>query len=156
MDNLHAGALSAEGSPNHALVCRRDAAQATLDRFGDQPFTWGKRDCCRMVAFHLKLLGYRPQLAKGGTYSSLLGATRALARAGVESLAAALDALSLPRIAPAAAIVGDIIAIPSEGPLDALAVALGNGRALAYHQDLPNAVVVQPLEMVAAWRVDPR
>src|SRR3546814_20753490 len=77
------------------MEARRRATQATADRFRDQPFTWGKNDCVRMVAFHLRKLGYRPKLAKAGSYSSALGAKRALARSGFETIGQALDALGL-------------------------------------------------------------
>ncbi len=57
------------------------------------------------------------------------------------------------RVPPAAAWTGDVIAMPGlEGP-GALAVALGGGRVLGYHEDAVGAAVLQPSEYVAAWRV---
>ena len=134
------------------MVRRVAAAQATLDRFKARPFRFGTNDCARMAAFHLKKLGVPVRLAKAGSYRSTLGATRALRALGYSNLAAALDGHGLTRIAPAAAIVGDIVELPGEPPFGALAVAMGNGRALAYHQDADGAVVVQPTDYVAAWR----
>ena len=137
-----------------AVMLRRvAAAQATLDRFKARPFRFGTNDCARMVAFHLKKLGVPVRLAKAGSYRSILGATRALRALGYASLGEALDGHGLSRIAPAAAIVGDIVELPGEPPFGALAVVMGNGRALAYHQDAAGAVVVQPTAYVAAWRV---
>lgn len=139
------------------MVARRDAAQATLDRFQDVPHAWGRFDCAKMTAFHLRQLGYRVGISKAGEYSSLLGAKRALARLGWPSVSHALDeVLHLPRIGFASLLVGDVLQIPSEDGLDAMAVALGNGRALGYHPDAPGAVVVQPIEITAAWRVVPK
>ena len=135
------------------MVARVAAAQATLDRFKDAPFALGKNDCARMVAFHLRKLGVAVKLAKAGSYSSALGGRRALKRLGFGSLAEAVDAHGLLRIPPAAAAVGDLLELPAEDSFGALGVALGNGRVLAYHQDATGAVVVQPLEYVAAWRV---
>ncbi len=136
------------------LLTRRDAAQATLDRFKDQPFQWGKFDCAKMVAFHLRHLGYRIGISKAGTYSTALGAKRGLKRMGWPSLTHGLDeVLQFERIAPAALLVGDLLQLESEGPLEALAIAMGNGRALSYHEDTVGAVVVQPVQIVAAWRV---
>lgn len=135
---------------------RVKAAQATLDRFKDHPFAFGKNDCARLVAFHLRKLGYRPSLAKAGSYKTALSARAALKRAGYESLADALDGLGLPRIPPAAAVVGDVLQIPAVDAFGALAVAMGNGRVLGYHQDTVSAVVMQPLAFEAAWRVVPR
>ena len=134
------------------LLRRVAAAQATLDRFRARPFRFGTHDCARMVAFHLRRLGHPVRLAKAGSYRSTLGAARALRALGSGSLAEALDRHGLARIAPAAAIVGDIVELPGEPPFGALAVVMGNGRALAYHQDAEGAVVVQPTAYVAAWR----
>lgn len=138
------------------MVARVDAAQATLDRFKDQPFQWGRYDCAKMVAFHLRKMGHQIGISKAGSYSSALGAKRALSRLGWPSLSYALDeVLHLERIAPAFIVTGDIIQMPSEGPIDALAIALGNGRAISYHEHEIGAVVVQPVieKIVTAWRI---
>lgn len=134
---------------------RRDAAQATLDRFKDQPFRFGKNDCARLVAFHLRKLGYRPQLGKAGTYRTALSARRALARAGFKTLAEGLDALGLARIAPAAAVVGDVVQLEGDNDLGALAVYVGNGRILGYSEDAEGACVMQAMKIDLAWRADP-
>jgi hypothetical protein len=135
------------------MVRRAAAAQATLDKFKGKPFHFGSMDCAQLVAFHLRKMGHKPKLAKAGRYSSALGAKKALKRLGYETLAEAMDGNGFERIPPAAAIVGDVIEMPGlEGP-GALAVALGNGRAVAYHEDAIGAVVVQPSQMLAAWRV---
>lgn len=131
---------------------RARAAQATLDKFKDKPFKFGKYDCGQMVRFHLRCIGRPVKSAKAGSYHSLLGAQRALKRLGYESLIDLMDA-HFPRIAPAAAVVGDVIAMPGlEGP-GALTVAVGNGRVLGYHEDAVGAVILQPSDYVAAWRV---
>jgi len=131
---------------------RVKAAQTTLDRFKDQPFKFGKNDCGRMVAFHLRAIGKPIKTAKAGTYHSLLGATKALKRLGFDNLVDLMDA-HFERIPPAASLPGDIIAMPGlEGP-GALTVVLGEGRVVGYHEEMPGAVVMQPVEMMAAWRV---
>lgn len=136
------------------LLRRRDVAQAAVDRFQGVPFEYGKNDCARLAAFVLRQMGHRPQLGKAGGYRSALGARRALARAGHHSLAAALDALGLLRIAPAAALPADIIMVPAEGGLDgSLQVAVGNRRTLGYHEDLIGADILQPVQYLAAWSV---
>lgn len=136
---------------------RRDAAQATLDEFKEVPFRYGKRDCVRMAAAHLRRLGYKIKLPPADSYRSEKTALRALRDRGFASLVEAVDAHGLERIAPAAAVVGDIIAVPGEGGFGAaLHVALGNGRTVGYHQDLIGAGVLQPIEYVAAWRATPR
>lgn len=135
------------------MLSRRDAAQATLDRFKGEAMRYGKNDCVRMAAFVLRKRGHRPQLGKAGTYSNAIGAQRALKRAGFDTLADALDALGLERIPPAAALPADIIMVPGEGSFGgALQVVVGNGRTLGYHQDLDGAEILMPVEFVAAWR----
>ncbi len=134
-------------------VRRQAAAQAAIDRFKGQPWQLGKNDCVRVAAFVLRRMGHRPQLGKAGAYTTGSGAMRALKRAGFDRLAAALDALGLERIAPAAARVADIVMVPGEAPLDgALMIAVGNGRVLGFHEDLGVAEILQPIAFLAAWR----
>jgi len=136
------------------MLRRQRAAQATVDRFRGVPFAYGKNDCARLAAFALRQMGHKPGLAKAGSYSTALGATRALKRLGHDDLASVLDGLGLLRIPPIAALPGDLIMLPGEGPFGgALAMAVGNGRVLSYHEDLDGADIVQPVEYVAAWRV---
>ena len=135
------------------MIRRQQAAQATVDRFLDQPYELGKNDCVRLAAFALRKMGRRPQLGRAGSYSSTTGAVRALRRAGFATLAEAMDALGLDRIAPAAALPCDILLVPAEGPFDgALHVAVGNGRTISYHQDAIGATILQPIQYLAAWR----
>lgn len=142
---------------DHPLVRRRDAAQVTLDTWSKRPLKLGTADCVRMTAAHLRLLGWKVKLPPAGSYRTVNSAMKALARAGYDSIAAALDALGLERIAPAAAIVGDIVLMPAEHELGALVIVMGNGRVAGWHDDDPEGVVpMQPLQMVAAWRADPR
>jgi hypothetical protein len=140
--------------PN-SFVRRTAAAQATLDRFKDKPFKWGTRDCGRLVAFHLRQLGYKVKLPPSGSYGTLLGAKKTLKALGFASVPAALDSYGLERIAPAETVVGDIIQWPSENELAALAVVMGNGRVIAYHPHAEGAAVMELLEFVAAWRANP-
>lgn len=82
---------------------------------------------------------------------------KALRAAGHATIGDALDAIGLERIAPAATIVGDIMLMPAAHELGALVVCLGNGRVVGWHEDVDGgATVLQPLQMLAAWRVDPR
>ena len=142
---------------DHALIRRRDAAQATLDTWSTRPLKLGTADCVRMTASHLRLLGYKVKLPPSGSYRSVVTATKRLREAGHASISDALDALGLERITPAAAIVGDIILMPAEHELGALVISMGNGRVAGWHDDVAGgAVVMQPLMMTAAWRAEPR
>lgn len=139
------------------LQLRQAAAQATLARFDGRRLAWGRDDCARLAAFHLKRLGHKVSLAKAGSYSSLTGAVRAVKRAGYESLAAAVDDHGLARIAPARVLVGDLIGLQADSDEGegwvALMVALGNGRALGFLEG--RCGVVQPRDIAIAWRASP-
>lgn len=142
---------------DHSLVRKRDAAQATLDQWSKRPFRIGSADCVRMTASHLRRLGYRVKLPPSGSYRTLNSAMKLLRAAGFDGLAAAIDATGLERIAPAATVVGDIMLMPSDHPMGALAIVIGNGRILGWTADAPEgATVLQPLEMITAWRVMPK
>ncbi len=107
----------------------------------------------RMAASHLRRLGHQVKLPASGSYRTIRSALKALEDRGYQSLADALDAMGLERIAPAAAIVGDVLMLPAEDRLGALVIALGNGRVVGYHEEAIGAAVLQPIEYVAAWRV---
>lgn len=141
----------------HALIQRRDAAQATLDAWSTRPMKLGRADCVRMVAAHLRRLGYQVRLPPAGSYGTVVSAMRALRERGFGSLAEALDAMGLERIAPAETIVGDVMLMPAGHELGALVVCMGNGRIAGWHDSHDGGVVVmQPLDMIAAWRAEPR
>lgn len=131
-------------------------AQATLDAVKDKPFRLGRNDCARMTAAHLRQMGYQVKLPASGSYASLRGAVKALAERGYASLVEALDDMTFERVAPAAALPGDIVALPAASPIGCLAVVLSNGRACGFFEDAVGAVVIQPVEYEAAWRVPVR
>src|SRR3546814_18117193 len=87
---------------------RHAATEATLAKYRDQPFKWGRYDCARVIAHQAKKLGHKVSLAKAGSYSRALEEKRALAKVGYTTLSEALDA-NLPLIAPASALLDDII-----------------------------------------------
>ncbi|NOW44114.1 hypothetical protein FHW96_000241 [Novosphingobium sp. SG751A] len=148
----------------HSLILRARAAQATLDEWKVRAFRLGEADCARLTASHLRRLGHRIKLPPARSYRTVKSAEAALDKLGLTTMADALDALGFERIAPAAALVGDIIQMPGDPDgvaasdrLAALTVALGNGRVVGWHPDAPGgAVVMQPLDMVMAWRVEPK
>ena len=135
------------------LVRRVAAAQATLNAVKDKPFRLGRNDCARMVAGHLRRMGHKVKLPASGSYASLRGAVKALGERGFSDLPAAMDGMGFERIAPAAALAGDVLALPAESPIGCLVVVLNNGRAVGFVEDVVGAAVIQPVEYVAAWRV---
>ena len=136
------------------MIRRAAAAQACIDRFNGKPYEAGKRDCIKLAGHSMHRLGRRVGLTKGLRYSSEAGGLRAMRKLGFKDLAEAVDAAGLERIAPAAALPGDIIALAAEGESAfgcALTVAVGNGRVLGFQNGV--GVVMQPLAYLAAWRV---
>lgn len=134
------------------LIERRDATLRTMERFVGPAFDWGKYDCGKMLIAHLREMGHRPRIGAGGTWKTPLGLKRFLASHG-GSGAACLDGWGLMRIAPAMAIVGDILEMPGEPPFGAFGICVGNARVMAYHEDTEGAAIIQPTDYVAAWRV---
>lgn len=125
------------GAPRPPMVRRVAAAEAAVRRFSGAPFKWSSNDCARLAAFTLRRLGHKPPMPRAGSYNSPRAALKALKAAGFDSLEAALDSF-LPRVTPASAKPGDIMAFPSDGDHQgwtALAVYVGNGRVLAFHGD---------------------
>ncbi len=138
------------------MLRRVQAAQATLDEFKDLPFKFGERDCVRMTAAHLRRMGYKVKLPPKGSYGSAKSALRQLKARGFGTLAEALDAMGLARIAPAEALAGDVVIGAGDDPLGALGVLLGNGRLIGYHEVAAGACIMQVRKMDIAWRVSPR
>jgi len=121
----------------------------TIDAFAPHAFAFGKYDCGKMVISHLKAMGWT--ISTGGTWQTAIGLKRFLRRHG-GSGAAAIDGWGVPRIAPACAILGDIVEMEGEPPFGAFGVCVGNGRVLAYHEDADGAAILQPRNLIAAWR----
>lgn len=140
-----------------SLQLRQKAFEATVTHFEGRPLVWGQTDCARIVARHIRNMGRPTKLAKAGSYSSLVGAVRALKRSGFASLPEALDAMGFVRIPPAAALIADVLALPGDSDLHALQIVAGNGRVWGYHVDSDVPCFIQPtLGEAIAWRVDPR
>lgn len=139
---------------DHVMVRRTAATQATLDEFVGKPFRWGRSDCARLVAAHLRRLGYTVRVPSAGSYACARSALKALRARGFESMAEALDAIGLERIAPIEAVAGDIVQGESGDVFGALGVKLGNGRLLGYHEHAVGAAVLQEVDLKLAWRVE--
>jgi len=140
-------------------VRRRDAAQATLKRFGGRTIDYVSVDCGRMAAFLLRQMGVSPRWQRFSGYRSEFGARKALLKAGFSDLPAVLDDLGLVRTEFGKARVGDLIGFPDEHDWTALGVAMGNGWFLAAGPDHVFRVGELPAALkdrVLAWRVDPR
>jgi hypothetical protein len=136
------------------ILVRVASTQVLLDTWKGQPFEWGKRDCVRLAAAAARAAGHKVKgFAKAGSYASEIGALRALRNLGFKTLEEMVDGQGYLRIPPAAALPGDVVGLKGEGNWTALCVALGNGRVLGFKEG--RAGVMQPLELVCAWRIEP-
>jgi hypothetical protein len=133
------------------LEHRHAAIEATMARYRDRAFKWGSVDCAKVTAFHLKRLGHKILISKAGSYSSALGATRALKRLGYGNMAEVLDGVGLPRIAPARMLLGDIAELEADNAIGAVGIYAGNGNLFGFHEDHPGLVTVAPLHVLNAW-----
>lgn len=135
------------------LIRRQRALAHVMAKYRGKPCDFATADCVRMARTMLVKMGHRG-LPKLPRYSTLIGAKRALTKAGFADVHAMLDAV-LPerRIAPAAMLPGDLMVVPGEDGLGAIWVNVGNARALGWHQDAEEAVIVAPSHIEAAWRV---
>jgi hypothetical protein len=135
-----------------AILKRREVTQATLDHFASKPFDWRSgATCVHLVRKQLVGMGHRPPPMKA--FRSALTAKKALQSKGWADLAEMMGSL-LTSVAPARAIIGDIVEMPSDDDtFGALAVVMGNGRIMGYLGETDLLTIAQPLVVpLAAWR----
>lgn len=138
------------------MLKRQAATQACMDRFAFKPVVPGKADCGEISAHSMHHMGRSAKLLNGSDHKTWAGAIRYIRKQGFASLLELMDATGLKRIPAAAALPGDIIALPSEegdGFGCSLAVALDNGRVLALNQATGLIEPMIPHLFICAWRV---
>lgn len=131
------------------LVKRMRATQKTVDKFKGKTFRDGTADCIQLVLLHARHMGRRIAVPK---YKDPKGAAAVLRKLGFRSLGKAMDH-HFERIDPHQVLLGDFIETPGQNGFSSLMVALGNGRTLGFHEDVPHADILQPLMISGAWRV---
>lgn len=144
----------------NALLVRKRAVSACLDRFNQKPRQYGSVDCVKSTAFVLRKAGVKIPMLKGKTYGSMGRAKAVLEESGHASLIECLDALGLERIAPLHTLPGDIIAlpVPETDPFGAslfIAHTAGANRAFGF-DPLTSCFGVGVPDLstcLAAWRV---
>lgn len=138
-------------------LVRSEAAQACVDRFSGRPLSWGKVDCAQIVLHDLRQLGVSTKAWKGLTYSTEIGAARALRARGFDGLGAAMDALGLERIAPAMAVMGDVIGVETEGDLwdCGLTVRVSPQFVLGLYDGAAQPMQLNLAHAITAWRCNP-
>lgn len=138
----------------HDMNRRATAVRAVQQRYANRSFRWGSVDCVKVGAWHLRQMGYSlPALGKAGSYRSALSARRALKRAGFEGLGDALDAQGLMRIAPAEALLGDVLLLPGTEQWPSLGIVAGPHLVLGFHE-MADGLTVMRIDPTAAeaWR----
>lgn len=110
-----------------------------------------KATCLHMTWFHLRRMGKRPPALP--QIGSLLAARRELDRRGWADVGAVLDALGLERIAPAAMRLGDLAMLEDDSGLGGIVISASAGKVIGWNEGATTMSVLQPLEIVAAWRV---
>lgn len=132
------------------LIRRKNAVEATLGRYRAKAFSWSSGcTCVHLARYHLRQMGHRPPTIP--RVRSLLSAKRALKERGWQDTAAMLDSL-LPRIPPAAMLLGDLAILEDDSGLGSIVVSTG-GKCLGWHEDAPGMVVMEPHRISGAWRV---
>lgn len=132
---------------------RREATQATLDKFRGTAFDWAEgRHCMKLAHFHLRQMGKRPPTLP--RLRSALAAKQELERRGVGSVTELLDGM-LERVPPANMLLGDLAVLPGDAGLESVRVCCGPGRLFGWSEGQPTAVVLAVTmdEVSAAWRV---
>jgi hypothetical protein len=136
------------------LERRRVGTEATLAKYRLRPFDWASAaTCIHLARSQARNLGHRPPAIP--RFRSAVGARTALAAQGHGTLEALLDSL-FPRIAPAAMLLGDLAALPGEGPFPAIMIFDGGAKLLGWHGADPSGIkpVARAMgEIVGAWRL---
>jgi hypothetical protein len=135
---------------------RREATQATLDKFIGKPFSWSEgRHCVALAHYHLRQLGWRPpQLPTLPRIRSALAAKKELQRRGFLTVSDMLDSF-LVRIPPAMMRLGDIAVTPGDEGFDAILIRTAPRKLLGWLPD-GSAVVNYDAgleDLTGAWRV---
>lgn len=133
------------------MIRRQRATNATLAKYRNCPVDWHKADCIRMCRSHLVAMGHRGVMPLP-SYRSLTGAVRALRATGFADIEALIDSM-LPRIEPAAMLMGDVALLQGaeDSPFDAVTISVG-GKVAGWYDGAEKMVIMRPLEVKAAWR----
>jgi len=135
-------------------IRRAAAAEACWKRFYGKAYVPGTRDCVKLATHALVKMRHGSGPVKGLRYSTEAQGLKLMRKAGFKTLPEALDAMDLPRIAPAMALQGDLIAAPSEtdNPFGAsLCVAMADGLVLGFSQGICSTWRLSAFE--GAWRL---
>lgn len=133
------------------LMKRMKATQRTVDLWKGRKFKVGSAspDCIQLMKAHARHLGKPIKLPKYSSFASGRIALRSLGFANIHEL---MDA-HFERIETSQVLAGDVIASLGEGGFAGLMIALGNGRALGFHEEIDHCDILEPLMMSGVWRI---
>ena len=131
------------------LVKRMKATQKTVDKFKGRTFKDWSTDCILLAVTHARHMGAKVKMPK---YTDAKSAAAVLKRMGVTTLGGALDK-HFTRIEPHEAMLGDLVEVPGTNGFSSIMVAVGNGRAIGFHEEIPHADILQPVMISGAWRI---
>lgn len=136
------------------MIRRQIATTATLARYRAKQFDWSRGcTCVHLARFHLRKMGHRPPTVP--RFRSALSAKRALSANGWADVATMLDTF-LPRITPAAMMLGDIAVIPGDGGLDSVFICATSHKLFGWTTERPEMAMVDVFglaDLTGAWRV---
>lgn len=136
------------------LKARQLATQTTISNFKDKPYILGSGDCAKLVIDHLYNMG-KPIISNKDIkkYKSILSAKTAIKKATGHNNLIDFMSANFETIAPAAAILGDVVAMEAEHPIGCLSIFVGNATVFAYEADNEYPVYGRIIKPITAWRV---
>lgn len=132
---------------------RRVATEATLTRYRNKAFDWASGvTCVHLARFQLRNMGHRPPSLP--RFRSALAAKRAMKERKWASVSEMLDSM-LPRIPPAAMLLGDLAVLEGDAGFDSIMVCAGPQRVFGWREDVEGLVVlgIGMNEISGAWRL---
>lgn len=132
------------------LLERVQATQRTVDAFKGRVFKDGTVDCVQLIVKHAGYMGVHIKVPPYGDNASAAAALRQL---GFTTLGAAMDHY-FDRIQPHDVLASDIVEVPGQNGFSSLMVAVGNGRALGFHEEIPHCDILQPVLISGVWRIN--
>lgn len=133
------------------IIERVNATQKTVDKFKGREFREGECDCIQLVLLHARHCGRRIRIPK---YNDWESAARVLRKLGFRTLSEAMNHHFTP-IKTIEMMTSDIVEVPGTNGFSSLMVAVGNGRTIGFHEEVPHADILEPVIISGVWRIEP-
>ena len=139
----------------HQRAC---ATEKVLEQFRNRPFSWSGAHCIRLARAQGAAMGHN--LPPVPRIRSAIGARRALAARGADSVTGLLDQFFPRHPAPAFMLIGDLCVLAGaeeHGGLEAVCIADGQGNLFGWHAvtDFRRLETIKFADsaIAAAWRL---